>query len=109
MAARIEKNDEVGAVVAAGSSAGTDGLGVRRSLVQIVHIKIEVELLRYRIVRPGRWLVIERQLEVHLRPRAVADGDPVLLRLFNLPAEQRRIELGQPRRIVGSPVPRSQR
>ena len=80
MAARVQKNDEVGRMITAGGASGTDRVRVRRSLVQIVHIKVEVELLRHGIVRPGWGLVVERQLEVHPRPGAVADGDPVLLR-----------------------------
>ena len=39
MAAGVEKNDEVGRMVAAGGAAGTDGLRVGRGLVQIVHIE----------------------------------------------------------------------
>jgi hypothetical protein len=40
MAARVQENDEVGRVIAAGGAAGTNGLGVRGSLVQIIHIKV---------------------------------------------------------------------
>ena len=43
MAAGVQKNDEVGRMIAAGGAAGTDGLRVRRSLVKIVHIEVEVE------------------------------------------------------------------
>ena len=60
MTAWIDEDDEVGGMVAAGCAAGTDGFGVRRGSVKIVHFKIEVELLWYRIVRPGGRPVIER-------------------------------------------------
>src|SRR4029453_10152157 len=101
MAARVEKDDEVGAVIAADSSASTEGFGVRRGYVKIVHLKIEVKLLRHFIVGPGRWLVIERELEVNLPSRAAGDRDPLVLNGLNLPAEQSGVELGQSSRIVG--------
>ena len=56
MTAGVEKDDEVRRMVTAGGAAGTDGFRVRRSLVQIVHVKIEMELLWDRIVRPRRRL-----------------------------------------------------
>ena len=63
VAARVKKNDEVWSMVAVDGAAGTDRFRVCSGLVQIVHIKIEMELLRYRIVRPSRRLVIEGELE----------------------------------------------
>jgi len=44
--------------------------------------------------------VIERQLEIQLATCAVDDRDPVVLRRLDLPAEQSRIELGEPFRII---------
>ena len=100
MAARIEEDDEVGRMITARRALGTEGLRVRPSLVQIVNMQVEMKLLRYRVVRPGRWLVIERQLEVQLATRAADDRDPLVLRRLDLPAEQGRIEPCQPLRII---------
>ena len=81
-------------MVATGSSAGTDGLGERDGFLQIVHVEIEMELLRHGIVRPRRRLVIHGQLESDLGARITANGDPVLLGLLDLPAKQGGIKLG---------------
>ena len=44
--------------------------------------------------------MIERQLEVKLTSRAATDRDPVVLGGLDLPAEQGRVELCQPLRII---------
>ena len=94
VAARIQEDDEVGRMVATFSAAGSYGFRVRRRLVQIVHVKIEMELLRHRVVGPGRRLMIHRQLKCDLGARFAADGDPVVLGLLDAPAEQGGVELG---------------
>ena len=42
---------------------GADRLRVRRRRRQVIDREVEVELLRHGVVRPGRRLVVERQLE----------------------------------------------
>ena len=100
MAAGIQEDDEVGRMITVRRASGTDGLRVRRSLVQIINMQVEVKLLGYRIVRPGRRFVIDRQLEVQLTTRTALDRDPVVLRGLDLPAEQGHIELCQPLWII---------
>jgi hypothetical protein len=94
VAARIQEDDEVWRVVAVGSATSTDGFGVRHRFIQIIHVEIEMELLRHRIVGPGWGLVIHSQLEGDLGAGVAADGDPIILGLLDPPGEQGGIELG---------------
>ena len=57
---------------------GADRLRVRRGRRQVLDPEVDVELLRHGVVRPGRRLVVDGQLEGDPGARAAADGDPVV-------------------------------
>jgi hypothetical protein len=96
MATRIEEDDEVGRMITVRRASSTDGLRVRRSLVQITNMQVEVKLLGYRDCPARSEFVIDRQLEVQRPLEPAIDCDPVVLSGPDLPAEQGRIELASP-------------
>jgi len=74
-------------MIATFSAAGTDGFGVRCRFIEVIHLKIEMELLRHGIVGPSRRLVIHSQLESDVGARVTTDSDPVVLGLLDPPAK----------------------
>ena len=98
MAARIKEHDEVGARVAAGSSAGTDGFGIVGRCIQIFHLKIHdidraILRLKSRALRENRpddtsEEVIRRRIRVYHEQTAATlkAYDPAII--FDVDADQ---------------------
>ena len=97
----VSKHDKVPVAPGTLDPSSAQRLGIGRRLFEIWHVKIKMELLGDFVRRPGRWLVVDSELESQPGSALPFQVYPVVFNIGDAPAEQCRIELGELLGVVG--------